>query len=59
MATNTAAVMFLAADGTIELKALFGGHVLDAAQHKDMCKIKLEHETSMPKAESGDAVQGL
>lgn len=48
------------ADGTIELKALFGGHALDAAQHTELCRVKLEHDSSMPKAsESGDAVQGL
>lgn len=50
---------FLFADGTIELSALFGGHALDAAQHKDLCKLKLEHDSSMQSAESGDAVQGL
>jgi hypothetical protein len=51
---------FTLADGTIELSSLFGGHALDAAQHKDLCKVKLEHDGSMPKAaESGDAVQGL
>ncbi len=50
---------FRSADGTIELSALFGGHALDAAQHKDLCKLKLEHDSSMPSVESGDAVQGL
>ena len=52
------------ADGAIELEALrrgaFGGHVLDAAQHRQLCTVKLQHDSSLPKAsESGDTVQGL